>query len=69
MGSPLGLLMANAFMCNIKERTLLTKQTKIPTFYKCYIDNTLSIMPDVQAASTFSQHFFPLIIVYIFLSF
>ena len=35
MGSPLGPLMANAFMC------------------KRYVDDTLSIMPDVEAASTF----------------
>ena len=54
MGSPLGPLMANAFMCNIKEQ--LTNQNKLPTFYKRYVDDTLSIIPDVQAASTFSQH-------------
>ena len=51
MGSPLGPLMANAFMCNIEEQ--LANQNKMPTFYKRYFDDTLSIMPDVQAASTF----------------
>ena len=51
MGSPPGSLMANAFMCNIEEH--LTNQNKIPTFYKRYVDDTISIMPDVQAASTF----------------
>ena len=51
MGSPLGPLMANAFMCNIELQ--LANQNKIPTFYKRYVDDTLSIMPDVQAASTF----------------
>ena len=51
MGSPLGPLMANVFMCNIEEQ--LTNQNKMPTLYKCYVDDTLSIMPDVQAASTF----------------
>ena len=51
MGSPLGPLMANAFMCNIEEQ--LTNQNKMPTFYKRYVDDTLNIMPDVQAASTF----------------
>ena len=50
MGSPLGLLIANAFMCNIEEQ--LTNQNKMPTFYKRYVDDTLSIMPDVQAAPT-----------------
>ena len=51
MVSPLGPLMANAFMCNIEEQP--TQQNKMPTFYKRYVDDTLSIMPDVQAASTF----------------
>ncbi|XP_068685125.1 uncharacterized protein [Montipora foliosa] len=48
----IGPLMANAFMCNIEEQ--LENQNKMPTFYKRYADDTLSIlMPDVQAASTF----------------
>ena len=51
MGSPLRPLMANAFMCNIEEQ--FTNQNKMPAFYKRYVDDTLSIMPDVQAASTF----------------
>ena len=51
IGSPLGPLMANAFMCNIGEH--LTNQNKMPTFYKRYVDDALSIMPDVQDASTF----------------
>ena len=51
MGSPLGPLKANAFMCNIEEQ--LTNQNKLPTFYKRCVDDTLSIMPDVPAASTF----------------
>ncbi|XP_068713329.1 uncharacterized protein [Montipora foliosa] len=51
MGSPLGPLMTNAFMCNIEEQ--LANQNKMPTFYERYVDDTLSIMPDVQAASTF----------------
>ena len=43
--------MANAFMCNIEEH--LTNQNKMPTFYKRYVDDTLSIMPDAQASPTF----------------
>ena len=38
MGSPLGPLMANAFMCNIEEH--LKNQNKMPTFYKRYVDDT-----------------------------
>ena len=51
MGSPLGPLMANAFMCNIEEQ--LTNQNKMPAFYKRYVDDTLSKMPDVSSASEF----------------
>ena len=43
MGSPLGSLMANAFMCNIEEK--LEKQNKMPVFYKRYVDDTLSKCP------------------------
>ena len=45
IGSPLGPLVANALMCNIEEQ--ITNQNKMPTFYKRYVDNTLSIMSDV----------------------
>ena len=51
MGSPLGPLMANAFMCNVEKK--LTNQNKMPAFYKRYVDDTLSKMPDVSSASEF----------------
>ena len=51
MGSPLGSLMANAFMCSIEER--LQDQGKMPDFYKRYVDDTLSIMPNVETAEAF----------------
>ena len=51
MGSPLGPLMANTFMCNIEEK--LENQNKMPTFYKRYVDDTLSKMPNVSSASEF----------------
>ena len=51
MSSPLGPLMANAFMCNNEEQ--LTTQNKMPAFYKRYVDDTLSKMPDVSSASEF----------------
>ena len=46
MGSPLGPLMANTFMCSIEEQR--TSQN-----YKRCVDDTLSKMPDVIAASIF----------------
>jgi len=48
MGSPLGPLMANAF---IEEK--LKKQNKMPAIFKRYVDDTLSKMPDVSSASGF----------------
>ena len=51
MGSPLGPLMANAFMCSIEERLL--NQGKMPNFYKRYVDDTFSIMPHVETAEAF----------------
>ena len=51
MGSPLRPLMANTFMCNIEKQ--LTNQNKMPNYNKRYVDDTLSIMPDAQVASTF----------------
>ena len=51
MASPLGPLMANAFMCSIEERLL--NQSKMPNFYKRYVDDTFSIMPNVETAEAF----------------
>ena len=51
MDSPLGPLMANAFMCNIEKQ--LETENKMPAFYKRYVDDTLSAMPDVETASEF----------------
>ena len=51
MGSPLGPLMANAFMCNIEKQ--LEIENKMPVFYKRYVDDTLSAMPDFETASEF----------------
>ena len=38
-------------MCSIDEQ--LRSQDRIPSFYKRYVDDTFSIMPDVPAASVF----------------
>ena len=51
MGSPLGPLMANTFMCNIEEQ--LINQNKMPVFYNRYVNDTLSNMPDVSSPSEF----------------
>ena len=53
MGSLLGSLIANVFMCYIEEQIDLNGKT--PEFYRRYVDDTLTIMPDVNAASNFLQ--------------
>ena len=51
MGSPLGPLMANAFLCSIEEK--LEHDNKLPEFYRWYVDDTLDMMKDVPAAEAF----------------
>ena len=51
MGSPLGPLLANVFMCHLEER--LFDNDLIPSFYKPYVDDTLAIMPGLDAAESF----------------
>ena len=51
MGSPLGPLMANVFMCHLEEK--LTRGGLMPQLYKRYVDDTLARMPSVDAAAEF----------------
>ena len=51
MGSPLGPLVANAFLCFIEEQ--LERESKLPSFHSRYVDDTLSSVPDIQTATTF----------------
>ena len=51
MGSPLGPLMANAFMCSIEEK--LAHENKLPNFYKRYVDDTFALVPDLTAPTDF----------------
>ena len=51
MSSFLGEIIRNEFMCHIEEK--LENQNKMTTFYKRYVDDTLSKMSDVSSASEF----------------
>ena len=44
MGSPLGPLLANVFMCSIEEN--LEQHGQLPRYYRRYVDDTLTVMPD-----------------------
>ncbi|XP_073227542.1 uncharacterized protein [Porites lutea] len=51
MGSPLGPLMANVFMCHLEEK--LTREGLMPQLYKRYVDDTLARIPSVDVAAEF----------------
>lgn len=51
MGSPLGPLVANTFLCCIEEK--LEQDNKLPDFYRRYMDNTFSTIIDVPTAEAF----------------
>ena len=50
MGSPLGPLLANVFMSSLEKKVEL--EGKLPDYYRRYVDNTLTIMPNITTAVT-----------------
>ncbi|XP_015777507.1 PREDICTED: uncharacterized protein LOC107355442 [Acropora digitifera] len=50
-GSPLGPLLANTFICSIEET--LEREGKMPTYYKRFVDDPLTIMPNKTSADNF----------------
>jgi len=53
MGSPLGPPLANVFMCSNEET--LDCEGKMPTYYKKFVDDTLTIMQDKASADNFLE--------------
>ena len=53
MGSALGPLMANVFVCNIEET--LEREGKMPAYYRRYVDDTLTIVPNIAPANKFLE--------------
>ena len=51
MGSPLGPLLANVFMSSIEEK--LDVERKLPPYYRRYVDDSLTVMPDLSTARDF----------------
>ena len=51
MGSPLGPLLAYVFMCSIEDK--LDQEGKLPSYYRRYVDDTFTIMPDIASAKMF----------------
>ena len=50
MGSPLGPLMANTFMCSLEEK--LSKSNNLPSFYNRYVDDTLTKQSSLESAES-----------------
>ncbi|XP_068696375.1 uncharacterized protein [Montipora foliosa] len=53
MGSPLGRLMANVFMCRIEEA--LEHEGKMPAYYRRCVDDMLTIVPNIASANKFLE--------------
>ena len=53
MGSPLGPLMANSFLCDIEEN--LDQANKLISLYKRYVDDTLAFVDNIDDAEFFLQ--------------
>ena len=51
MRSLLGPLLANVFMCSIEDK--LDQDGKLPSYYRRYVDDTFTIMPDIASAEIF----------------
>ena len=51
MLGPLGPLLANVFMSSIEEK--LDVERKLPPYYRRYVDDTLTVMPDLSTARDF----------------
>ena len=51
IGTPLGPLMANTFMCSMEEK--LANENKLSDFYRRYVDDTFAPVPDLPAADDF----------------
>ena len=51
MASLLGALLANVFMCSIEDK--LDQDGKFPSYYRRYVDDTFTIMPDIASAGIF----------------
>ena len=51
MGSPLGPLLSNVFMSSLEEE--LKMVGKLPPYYRRFVYDTLTVMPDITAATDF----------------
>ncbi|XP_068734877.1 uncharacterized protein [Montipora capricornis] len=54
MGSPLGPLMTNSFLCHIEEN--LDQANKLPSLYKQYVDDTLAFVDNINDAAESFLH-------------
>ena len=55
MGSPVGPLLANVFMCSTEET--LEREGKMPTYYRRFVDDTLGPLCRTKHQQTISSRF------------
>ena len=55
MGSPLGPVLANIFLCH-PEETFMLKHCHFPQFYRRYVDDTFAVFPCKQTALRFFNY-------------
>ena len=51
----LGPLLANVFMSSLEEK--LELEGKLPGYYRRYVDDTLTVMPEITTATDFLNTF------------
>jgi len=54
MGSPLGPVLANIFLCHMEE-TLMSKSRYFPLFYRRYVDDTFALFKTKRSANQFLE--------------
>ena len=45
--------MANVFVCSVEET--LEREGKLPEYYRRYVDDTLTIVPNIASANKFLE--------------
>ena len=56
MGSPLGPILANIFMCNLEKRALTNYQGILPTVHKRYVNDCFLIFGSAQQSQVFFNY-------------
>ena len=56
MGSPLGPIFANIFLCHLESKIFNDSLDFMPMFFKRYVDDTLAFFNDLDHGNRFLTH-------------